>query len=170
MLLLPEFHEGQSKVSQTDQLNCVLTKNRYSSYFFISLKALSKGYVWWYGYVWYFKINPHFRWTRNLDGWYWTKNKSRGGSGYGRRFMFRRSWVWILVPYIGWNWHFFTLICCKNCIVCLKRPKINVKEAGVGPFKKIKACNSGNMPFSWGLNFTFLIIIIIVIISNSNTR
>ena len=30
---------------------------------------------------------------------------------------------------------FFTLICCKNCIVCLKRPKINEKEAGVGPFK-----------------------------------
>ena len=30
----------------------------------------------------------------------------------------------------------FTLICCKNCIVCLKRPKINEKEAGVGPFKK----------------------------------
>ena len=34
--------------------------------------------------------------------------------------------------------HFFTLICCKNCIVCLKRPKINEKEAGVGPFKKNK--------------------------------
>ena len=33
--------------------------------------------------------------------------------------------------------HFFTLICCKNCIVYLKRPKINEKEAGVGPiFKK----------------------------------
>ena len=30
--------------------------------------------------------------------------------------------------------HFFTFICCKNCIVCLKRPKINEKEAGVGPF------------------------------------
>ena len=29
---------------------------------------------------------------------------------------------------------FFTLICCKNCIVCLKRPKINEKEAGIGPF------------------------------------
>ena len=29
---------------------------------------------------------------------------------------------------------FFTLICFKNCIVCLKRPKINKKEAGVGPF------------------------------------
>ena len=30
--------------------------------------------------------------------------------------------------------HFFTWICSKNCIVCLKRPKINEKEAGVGPF------------------------------------
>ena len=29
---------------------------------------------------------------------------------------------------------FFTYICCKICIVCLKRPKINEKEAGVGPF------------------------------------
>ena len=29
---------------------------------------------------------------------------------------------------------FFKLICCKNCIVCLKRLKINSKEAGVGPF------------------------------------
>ena len=32
---------------------------------------------------------------------------------------------------------FFTLICCKNCNdVCLKRPKINKKEAGVSPFFK----------------------------------
>ena len=30
----------------------------------------------------------------------------------------------------------FTLICCKNCIVRLKRPKINEKEARDGPFKK----------------------------------
>ena len=30
--------------------------------------------------------------------------------------------------------HFFTFICCKNCNVCLKRPKINEKEAGIGPF------------------------------------
>ena len=36
--------------------------------------------------------------------------------------------------------HFFTYICCKNCIVCLKRPKINEKEAGVGPIKKNKPC------------------------------
>ena len=33
--------------------------------------------------------------------------------------------------------HFSTCICCKNCNdVCLKRPKINEKEAGVGPFFK----------------------------------
>ena len=34
--------------------------------------------------------------------------------------------------------HFFTY--CKNCDVCLKRPKINEKEAGVSPFflKKIQ--------------------------------
>ena len=32
--------------------------------------------------------------------------------------------------------HSLTYICCKNCNVCLKRPKINEKEAGVGPFKK----------------------------------
>ena len=30
--------------------------------------------------------------------------------------------------------HFFTYICCNNCNVCLKRPKINEKEAVVGPF------------------------------------
>ena len=32
--------------------------------------------------------------------------------------------------------HFFTLICCKICIVCLKGPKINEKKTGVGPFFK----------------------------------
>ena len=32
--------------------------------------------------------------------------------------------------------HYFTYICCKNCNVCLKRPKINEKEAGIGPFLK----------------------------------
>ena len=35
--------------------------------------------------------------------------------------------------------HFFTYICCINCDdVCLNRPKVNKKEAGVGPFKKTK--------------------------------
>ena len=36
----------------------------------------------------------------------------------------------------------FSHICCKNCKVCLKRLKINEKEAGVGPFfKKTGECN-----------------------------
>ena len=56
-------------------------------------------------------------------------------SGYGRRLTIQRSWVRIPAPYTGWTWHFFTLICCKNCNnVCLKRPKINEKESRVGPF------------------------------------
>ena len=33
--------------------------------------------------------------------------------------------------------HFFTLVCCKICIVYLKRPKINYKEARNGPKKLI---------------------------------
>ena len=39
------------------------------------------------------------------------------------------------------SWHcildghdIFTLICCWNCTVCLKRPNINEKEDRVGPF------------------------------------
>ena len=35
------------------------------------------------------------------------------------------------------NGHFFTFICCKNCNV-FEKPKINEKEAGVGPFLKIR--------------------------------
>ena len=48
--------------------------------------------------------------------------------------MFERSWVCILELYTGWT--FFTLIYCEKIIVCLKRSKINEKEAGVGPFLK----------------------------------
>ena len=49
-----------------------------------------------------------------------SKNKERSfgwepwSSGYGRRLMFRRSWVRIPAAYTGWSWHFFTLICCKK--------------------------------------------------------
>ena len=32
--------------------------------------------------------------------------------------------------------HFSHIFVVKICNVCLKRPKINKKEAGVGPFKK----------------------------------
>ena len=68
-----------------------------------------------------------------LPKWLWEP----WSSGYGWRLMFERSWVWILAPYTGWRFgHFFTLIFCKNCVVCLKRPKINQKEARVGPFFK----------------------------------
>ena len=49
--------------------------------------------------------------------------------------MFERLWVQIPAPYFGWT--IFTLIVVRNCIVCLKRPKMNEKEAGVGPFKNI---------------------------------
>ena len=48
--------------------------------------------------------------------------------------MCERSWVRIPAPYTGCT--FFTFICCKSCNVCLKRQKINEKEAGVGPFFK----------------------------------
>ena len=55
-------------------------------------------------------------------------------SGYGRILTFWRLRVQIPALYTGWTWHFFIFICCNNCIVCLKRLKIYVKEAGVGPF------------------------------------
>ena len=55
--------------------------------------------------------------------------------------------------------HFFTLICCKNCIVCLKRPKMNEKEAGVGPFKKhiLKLCTSQLTPFTNNQFYQFIL-------------
>ena len=53
---------------------------------------------------------------------------------YGRWLMFKRLWVRTSAMYTGWT--FFTLICCKNCIVCLIRPKINEKEAGLAHFFK----------------------------------
>ena len=45
--------------------------------------------------------------------------------------------------------HFFTLISCKKLLVCLKRPKINEKEAGVGPFlKKVHLLHFGHDLFT----------------------
>ena len=49
----------------------------------------------------------------------------RDSCSAGRGF---ESWHRIL------DGHFFTYKCCKNCIVSLKRPKINEKEPRVGPF------------------------------------
>ena len=51
--------------------------------------------------------------------------------------------------------HFFTYICSKNCIVCLKRPKINEKESGVGPFfKKEAQCLIPTQPKPTSFTFT----------------
>ena len=55
-------------------------------------------------------------------------------SGYGTRLMLKRLWVLILAADTGWA--FFTLVCCNICIVGLKRPKMNEKEAEDGPLKK----------------------------------
>ena len=40
----------------------------------------------------------------------------------------------------GFEMTFFTLICCKICIVCLKRPKINKKETRLVRFLKKRVC------------------------------
>ena len=53
-------------------------------------------------------------------------------SGYGKRLMFQRSWVRFPAPFTGWT--FFTFICCKNCKVCLKRPKKTKKRPGLAHF------------------------------------
>ena len=49
--------------------------------------------------------------------------------------MLKRSWVRIPAPYTGWT--FFTFNCCENCNVLFEKTKINEKEAGYGPLKKI---------------------------------
>ena len=59
-----------------------------------------------------------------------TKRANVGSSCYGRQLIFKRPWVRIQVLCNGWIWYLFTLICCKNCIVCLKRPKISKKRPG----------------------------------------
>ena len=69
-----------------------------------------------------------------IDLFYFVTDYQPWSSGYGKRLKFQRSWVRFPALYTGWT--FFTFICCKNCKVCLKRPKINEKEAGVGPFLK----------------------------------
>ena len=84
---------------------------------------------------------PRLRYNKKIGREPWS-------SGYGRRLTFQRSWVRILAPDTGCTWHIFTLICCKNCIVCLKRPEINEKEAGVGPVFKILQINRQDVPFT----------------------
>ena len=44
--------------------------------------------------------------------------------------------------------HFFTLICCKNCIVCFNRPKINEKRPGLAHFFKKSKKTCSNQAYS----------------------
>ena len=61
--------------------------------------------------------------------------------------MLEKSWVRIPAPYTGWTFgHFAHLFVVKT--VCLKRPKINEKEAGVGPFNK-HLCKLGAAQQIW---------------------
>ena len=55
----------------------------------------------------------------------WSSGYGKRLTSKGRGFEYRHRIL---------DGHFFTYNCCKNCNVCLKRPKINEKEAGVGPF------------------------------------
>ena len=62
----------------------------------------------------------------------WVGGWEPWSSGYRRRLIIRRLRVRIPAP--DTRWTFLILIYCKICIVCLKRPKINKKEAEDGPF------------------------------------
>ena len=55
-------------------------------------------------------------------------------SGYGGETYVQEVVGWIPAP--DSECTFFTLNCCKNCNVCLKRPKLNEKEARNALFKK----------------------------------
>ena len=66
-------------------------------------------------------------------------------SGYGRRLMIQSSWVQIPAPYTGWTWHFFTLICCKNCNnVCLKKTENKRKRGRGWPIFRKQFLNNKN--------------------------
>ena len=61
-------------------------------------------------------------------------------SDYGRRLIIERSWVRIPALYTGWTRHFFTLICCKNCL--FERAENKLKRGRCWPiFKNIGASN-----------------------------
>ena len=65
--------------------------------------------------------------TQELKAW----GPESWSGGYGRRFMFERSWARIPVPYTGWTWHFFTSICCKK-LYCFFEKTENKWKRGRG--------------------------------------
>ena len=53
-----------------------------------------------------------------------------GGDSYSKGFMFESQHSIL-------DGHFYTFIFCNNCNVCLKRHKINEKEAGKAHLKRL---------------------------------
>ena len=58
-------------------------------------------------------------------------SSQQGYSGYRRRLIIRRAWVQIPAPFTGW-----TFICCKICILCLKKTENKHKRVQGWPFSK----------------------------------
>ena len=89
---------------------------------------------------------PFITWVTFCNDW----AEALWSSGLGRRLESEgcvfESWRPIL------DEHFFTFICCKNCNVCLKKTKINEKEAGVGPFLKKNIKHMFSIKFCWWLH------------------
>ena len=92
----------------------------------------------------YWELSIRWRWTtvvsycvyKIANRWCITRTErfliwEHWSSGYGRKLTFQRLWVWIPAPDTGWTWHFFTLICYKDCIVCLKKTE-NKRKRGQG--------------------------------------
>ena len=52
------------------------------------------------------------------------------------QLVFKRSWVRIPAPYTGWT--FVTFICCKNCVVCLKKTEYKRKRGRGWPILFLK--------------------------------
>ena len=77
-----------------------------------------------------------------------TVGREPWSSRYGKRLTFQRLWIRILVLDTGWTRHFFTLICCKKCTVCLKKTE-NKRKSGRGwPILKKYYCTA-DLPFDW---------------------
>ena len=92
------------------------------------------------------KQNINSPWKTNLLG------REPWSSGNGWWLMIER--LWVRIPATGRMCHFFTLICCQNCIdVCLKRPKIYKKRPGLDHFflKKESSLHLSNI----GQYFTY---------------
>ena len=117
LILLFATFQGDTALhvmAKHERLDCVLALLSYGAD--INLKVINYtrcswlyGCLWWQILDWRIKTEVYLRWA---EPW---------SSGYGRRLMSWRLWVWIPAPYTGWT--FFTDFCCKHCNVCLKRRK-----------------------------------------------